>query len=243
MQLWKYLTWEVFHQWKMQQKEINLMPLRKRIHTTVSDKFPAHNTSKNNQIRRAIAAEAARIMSTQSQFNFRVAKLKAVERLGFDLHTTMPSNAEVVSALRAYQEFYGGPQHTRHVQKMREAALIVMRSLETFYPRLVGPVLEGTANEYARVSLHVFNDPPDAIVIHLLDKGLVFHNEQRKIRWHDGSYRQVQLVVTNAKDIEVELTLFSCIDLRQAPPSPVDGRPQRRAPISEVESLLAAVAV
>jgi hypothetical protein len=217
------------------------MPLRKRIHTTVSDKFPTHNTRKTSQIRRAIAAEAARIMSTQSQFNFRVAKLKAAERLGFNLRTTMPSNAEVVSALRAYQEFYGGPQHVHHLQKMRAVALNVMRSLETFCPRLVGPVLEGTADEYARVSLHVFNDPPDAVVIHLLDKGLVFRNEQRKIRWHDGSYRQVQLVVTNAEDIEVELTLFSCIDLRQAPPSPIDGRPQKRAPMSEVESLLAAV--
>jgi len=217
------------------------MPLRKRIHTTVSDKFPDHNSRKNNQVRRAIAAEAARIMSTQSQFNYRVAKLKAAERLGLSPHTTMPSNAEVASALRAYQEFYGGPQHTRHVQKMRAVALNVMRSLETFCPRLVGPVLEGTADVHARVSLHVFNDPPDAVVIHLLDKGLVFHNEHRKIRWHDGTYRQVQLVVTNAEDIEVELTLFSCIDLRQAPPSPVDGRPQRRAPMSEVESLLAAV--
>jgi hypothetical protein len=216
------------------------MPLRKKTHTTVSDTFPTHNTRKTSQIRRAIAAEAARIMSTQSQFNFRVAKLKAAERLGFNLRTNMPSNAEVVSALRAYQEFYGGSQHIHHVQKMREVALNVMRSLETFCPRLVGPVLEGTADEYARVSLHVFNDPPDAVVIHLLDKGLVFRNEQRKIRWHDGSYRQVQLVVTNAEDIEVELTLFSCIDLRQAPPSPIDGRPQKRAPMSEVESLLAA---
>ena len=54
---------------------------------------------------------------------------------------------------------------------MREVALKVMRSLESFHPRLVGPVLEGTADEHARISLHVFNDPPDAVVIHLLDKG------------------------------------------------------------------------
>ena len=87
--------------------------------------------------------------------------------------------------------------------------------------------------------MHVFNDPPDAVVIHLLDRGLVFRNEQRKIRWHDGNYRQVQMLVTNAEDVEVELTLFSCMDLRQAPPSPVDGRPQKRASMSEVKSLLA----
>lgn len=215
------------------------MPLRKRTHTTVSDRFPVHNTKKTSQIRRIIAAEAARIMSTQSLFNYRVAKQKAVERLGINLRTTMPSNAEVESALRAYQGVYGGQRHIRRLQKMRGVALHVMRSLESFCPRLVGPVLEGTADENARVSIHVFNDPPDAVVIHLLDKGIVFRNEQRKIRWHDGNYKQVQLLVTNAEDIEVELALFNCMDLRQAPPSPVDGRPQKRAPLSAVECLLA----
>lgn len=215
------------------------MPLRKRIHTTVSDRLPVHHTKKTNQIRRVIAAEAARIMATQSLFNYRAAKQKAAERLGINLRTNMPSNAEVESALRAYQGIYGGQEHIRHLRNMRRVALSVMRSLEAFNPRLVGPVLEGTADENTRVSIHVFNDPPDAVVIHLLDKGLVFRNEQRKIRWHDGNYRQVQLLVADAEGIEVELTLFNCMDLRQSPPSPVDGRPQKRAPMSEVECLLA----
>lgn len=215
------------------------MPLRKRIHTTVSDKFPTHNTKKTSQIRRNIAAEAARIMATQSLSNFRAAKLKAAERLGINLRSSLPSNAEVESALRVYQGIYGGQQHITHLQNLRRIALNVMRSLDPFSPRLVGPVLEGTADEYTRVTLHVFNDPPDAVVIHLLDRGRIFRNEQRKIRWHDGNYRQVQLVVTNAEGVEVELILFNCMDLRQAPPSPVDGRPQKRAPMSEVECLLA----
>ena len=215
------------------------MPLRKRIHTTVSDKFPAHITKKTSQTRRKIAAEAARIMATQSLSNYRAAKQKAAERLGINLRSSFPSNAEVESALRVYQSIYGGQQHIYHLQKLRKVALSAMHSLKPFCPRLVGPVLEGTADEYARVTLHVFTDPPDAVVIHLLDRGLVFRNEQRKIRWHDGNYRQVQLLVTNAEDVEVELTLFSCMELRQAPPSPVDGRPQKRASISEVESLLA----
>ena len=215
------------------------MPLRKRIHTTVSEKFPAHITKKTSQIRRTIAAEAARIMATQSLSNYRAAKQKAAQRLGVNLRSSLPSNAEVESALRAYQCIYGGQQHIHHLQTLRKIALSVMYSLESFSPRLVGPVLEGTADEHARVTLHVFNDPPDAVVIHLLDNGLVFRNEQRKIRWHDGNHRQVQLLVTNVDDVEVELTLFSYMDLRQAPPSPVDGRPQKRASMSEVECLLA----
>ena len=217
------------------------MPLRKRTHTTASDRFPAHHGAKHDQVRRMIAAEAARIMVTQAQFNYRIAKHKAAERLGAGAHTALPSNAEVESALRAYQAFYGGQQHFTCLQKMRECALRVMRSLNTFHPRLVGPVLEGTADLHSRVSLHVFNDPPDAVAVHLLDRGLVFDNEQRRIRWHDGSYRHVPLLVTNMEDTEVELNLFNYVDLRQAPPSPVNGCPQKRAAITEVECLLAGV--
>ena len=217
------------------------MPVRKRTHTTASDEFPSHKNKKPDQTRRMIAAEAARIMATQAQHNYRIAKQKAAQRLGISMRMALPSNLEVENALRAYQEFYGGQQHTYHLTKMREIALRVMRSLECFYPRLVGPVLDGTANEHARVSLHVFNDPPDRLVVHLLDRGLDFRNEQRRIRWYDGSYRQLPLLVIDVENTEVELALFSYTDLRQAPPCPVDGRPQKRAPLSEVENLLAVV--
>ena len=216
------------------------MPLRKRIHTTVSDKFPGHSSKKASQVRRAIAAEAARIMSTQSQFNYLLAKQKAIERLGINVRTTMPSNAEVESALRAYQGFYGSQQRIDSLQRKREVAVRAMRSLDPFNPRLAGPVLEGTANENARVTLHVFNDPPDAVVMHLLEKGQTYRSEQRKIRWYNGSYRQVQILVTDVEGIEVELLLFDYLDLRQAPPCPINGRPQKRAPVSELECLLSA---
>ena len=218
-----------------------LISARKKIHTIAFEMLTSRNNKKLNQVRREIAAEAARIMVTQAQSNFRIAKQKAAERLGIGTGADLPSNVEVEAALRAYQGFYGGMQHTHHIQKMREIALRVMRSLESFCPRLVGPVLEGTADEHTQISLHVFNDPPDAIAMHLQEHGLRYQVVQRKIRWHDGSYRQVPLLVTDAEGITVELALFSTVDLRQAPLSPVDGRPQKRAPLTEVECLLAGV--
>ena len=215
------------------------MPVKKRTHTTFTDRFSLQAINKQDQTRQIIAAEAARIMVTQSQFNYRIAKQKAAERLRICSGAAMPSNAEVEHALRAYQAFYGGQRHSSHLQVLRSIALTVMRSLQTFRPRLVGPVLDGTADEHARISLHVFNDPPDAVALHLLDNKMAFRDESRRIRWHDGSYRRVPLLVTDREDVEVELTLFNCLDLRQAPLSPVDGRPLKRAPLSEVECLLA----
>ncbi|MEJ2535276.1 MAG: hypothetical protein P8008_07400 [Gammaproteobacteria bacterium] len=142
--------------------------------------------------------------------------------------------------LRAYQGIFGGDAHTQHLQHLRETAVTVMRRLDAFCPRLVGPVLDGTADSHSRISLHLFHDPPEEVLFHLQDLGVGFHEEQRRIRWHDGTHRALQLLVTEVSGITVELALFGSIDLRQAPPSPVDGRPQRRARLYEVESLLAA---
>ena len=71
------------------------MQERKRTHTTVSEKHSAHNHKKSSHARRSIAAEAARIMATQAQHNYRIAKQKAVQRLGISTHTSLPSNVEV----------------------------------------------------------------------------------------------------------------------------------------------------
>lgn len=122
------------------------MSTRKMIHTTAFDRLSTRNNRKLKQTRREIAAKAARIMATQAQNNFRLAKQKAAESLGIRTRVALPSNVEVAAALREYQGFYGGTQHLNHIQKLREIATRVMRSLESFCPRLVGPVLEGTAD-------------------------------------------------------------------------------------------------
>jgi hypothetical protein len=191
------------------------------------------------QLRRDVAAEAARIMATEAQHNYRAAKQKAAARVGVSSRLALPSNREVEAALRAYQGFYGGDQHDRWLASLRETAVKVMHSLQPYDPRLVGPVLEGTADRYSRISVHLFCDPPDAVAMDLSERGVGFHHEERKIRWHDGNHRRIQMLVTEADGRTVELVLFERKDLRQAPPCPVHGHPQRRAPLPEVECLLA----
>lgn len=224
------------------------MPRRKKTRTTYSEPVyaPEPRTSaqsrsarKMQQLRRDIAAEAARIMATESQRNYLVAKQKAAARIGVSSRLALPSNREIEAALRAYQGFYGGEQHDRELQTLRRAAVRVMHALDLYCPRLVGPVLEGTADQHSRVSVHVFSDPPEAVVADLRERGLAFRSEERRIRWHDGTYRRVQMAVTEADGCTVELILLERKDLRQAPPCPVRGQPQKRAPVAEVECLLA----
>lgn len=221
------------------------MSRQKKTHTTSISRQAGsvhmpRNAGKIKHIRREIANEAARILATEGQRNYMAAKRKAAERIGVKARLALPSNVEVEEALRAYQGFYGGQHHANNLQRLRATAIKVMRRLDPFSPRLVGPVLDGTADHHSRVSLHLFNDPPDAIALQLQEDGVPFRQEQRKIRWHDGSHRDIQLLVTDVRGTSVELALFNSIDLRQAPPSPVDGKPQKRARLPEVEGLLAA---
>jgi hypothetical protein len=224
------------------------MPRRKKTHTTFTDlPLPVHegaaavprSVRKMRQIRRDVAAEAAKIMATEAQRNFKTAKQKAAARIGVSSRLALPSNREIETALRAYQGFFGGERHDHQIATLRETAILVMQALEPFNPRLVGPVLDGTADQYSRVSLHLFSDPIDEVILELKQRGISYRQEERVIRWHDGSHRRLPLLVTEAQGIPVELILFSCKDLRQAPPCPIDGHPQKRAPIAEVECLLA----
>lgn len=187
--------------------------------------------------KREVAAEAARIMATEGQRNYLAAKQKAATRLGFSGALALPSNKDVENELKSYQNLYGGNGRQEHLNRLREAALEAMDFLVAFQPKLVGPVLDGTADRHSRVSLHVFSEIPDEVGLFLAENGIPFREENRRIRWHTGSHKDLALLVTEAGDVTVELCLYQTKDLRQAPPSPVDGRPQRRASRQEVQLL------
>jgi hypothetical protein len=188
-------------------------------------------------VRLDIAAEAARIIATEGQQNYHAAKKKAAERRGVSDRLALPRNLEVKDALRTYLELYGGSTHTDNLASLRRAAVTAMHWLDKFTPRLVGAVLDGTASEHSRAGLHVFADSTESVILHFLENGKPFSEEQRQIRWFDGKHRTVPLVVFEQDGFTIELTIFEPVHLRQSPPSPIDGKPQRRASLAEAESL------
>jgi len=190
------------------------------------------------QARQEVAAEAARILATEGQHNYHAAKKKAAERIGVSERLALPSNIEVKDALLIYQALYGGRAHQDNIDILRRTALQAMQVLDDFQPRLVGSVLDGTANAHSRVALHVFADAIETLVLFLLERGIAFDQQQRQIRWFNGEHRMVQVVVLELQGTEIEMTVFQPLHLRQSPPSPIDGRPQRRASLAEVEILL-----
>lgn len=198
-----------------------------------------HPTRSDN-LRRALAQEAARIMAEHGIRDFRIAKRKAAERLGVvDGSALLPKNSEIESALAEYQRLFGGESHLSALLAQRRAALSAMRYLREFEPRLVGPVLSGTATQHSQVQLHLFAERAESVALRLLDRGIAHEVTERRVRLDPERIRAFPGVRFQVGDQAIEATVFPPDGIRQAPASPVDGRPMRRASTLEVQALLA----
>ena len=115
--------------------------------------------------------------------------------------------------------------------------------LADFEPRLVGPVLAGTATEHNDIQLHLFAEQPESITFRLMDLGIDHDVVERRVRY--GSDRVVAYpgVHFEVDDHMVDATVFPIDGIRQAPVSPVDGKPMRRIDAAELEVLLDANAI
>ncbi|TLZ30122.1 MAG: hypothetical protein E6K29_07760 [Gammaproteobacteria bacterium] len=190
-------------------------------------------------LRRALAQEAARLMAEHGIRDFLVAKRKAAERLGvIDGVALLPKNSEIESALAEYQRLFRGASHLEALEAQRRAALAAMRYLREFAPRLVGPVLSGTATEYTEVQLHLFAERVESVTLKLLDGGIPHELTEKRLKLNAELVRPFPGVRFEVDDQPIEATVFPTDGIRQAPMSPVDGRPMRRADAGEVEALL-----
>jgi hypothetical protein len=195
--------------------------------------------TRGDNLRRALAQEAARIMAEHGIRDFRVAKRKAVERLGVtDGSALLPKNSEIESALAEYQRLFGGDSHLTALDAQRRAALSAMRYLREFSPRLVGAVLSGTATEHSEVQLHLFADRAESVTLKLLDEGIPHEVTEKRVKFNPEHIRAFPGVRFEMEEQPIEATVFPTDGIRQAPVSPVDGRPMRRANTFEVEALL-----
>jgi hypothetical protein len=190
-------------------------------------------------LRRALAQEAARVMAEHGVRDFLVAKRKAAERFGVVDGAVLPRNSEIEEALAEYQRLFGGEEHVESLYAQRLAALEAMRALAPFQPRLVGPVLTGTATEHAHVQLHVFADRAESVAFRLMDQGVPYQMGEKRLKLNADRVLLQPVLEIEIDAQPIEIVVFPVDGIRQAPVSPVDGRPLRRADTGEVEALLA----
>lgn len=195
-------------------------------------------STKDQQMRLRLAQEAARIIEEEGIRDFHSAKRKAAAHLGATDTRNMPSNTEIEQALIEYQRLFKANTQPNHLRELREAALHALRFFTSFHPRLVGSVLSGTANAHSDVNLHLFTDVPEDVALFLMQEGIPYDTGERRLRLSNGDSANYPVYRFLAGDTRLDLTVFPIDGERQAPRSPVDGKPMRRAGLAAVEELL-----
>jgi hypothetical protein len=200
----------------------------------------ARHRPRTDMLRQAIAREAARLMIEHGHEDYGIAKRKAAERFGVTDLAVLPKNTEIEEALAEHQRLFVPDTHANELSAMRSTALEAMRLFADFEPRLVGPLLTGTATAHNDITLHLFSDTPESVAVRLIDRSIPHEFGERRFRMQRDGVEAYPVVRFHAGGHDVDATIFPLDGIRQAPPGPVDGRPMRRATTEEVASLLAA---
>jgi hypothetical protein len=190
-------------------------------------------------LRERLAQAAARLMIEHGIKDFGLAKRKAAERLGVRDKGALPSNAQIEASLAERQRIFEPQAHEQRLERLRRIALSVMDQLQAFQPRLVGSVLTGTATTNSSIELHAFSDSPETVAAALEEHRVALRDCQRRYRYNSQRIALVPGYRFVRDGAEVVVLTFPENGVREAPLSPVDQRPMRRAGRGEVSGLVA----
>ncbi|MGD8483333.1 MAG: hypothetical protein PVJ63_09035 [Thioalkalispiraceae bacterium] len=198
----------------------------------------AKRSHKDWQMRQRLAQEAAQILLQRGNRDFHAAKQKAAEHLGVPDTRNLPNNAEIEQALMEYQRIFHADSQSQSLGHLREVAVEAMQFLQDFRPRLVGAVLNGSADQNSPVVLHVFASSPEEVKLFLLHNRIPHEEGHKSVRFTAARSEDLPLYRFMADDVRIELIVFNERQ-KQPPLSPVDGRPMKRGDVVDVETLLA----
>jgi len=190
------------------------------------------------EARQRVAIEAARLMSEGGLRDYRHAKLKAAGRLGITDESFLPPNQAIEDALREHQRLFGSG-HAATLRALRGTAAEAMAFFGEHEPRLVGAVLDGTADEHSAVCLHLYTEHPEAVLDLLGRHRIPYEELDRRLRLDHQRSDDCPALRFQAGAATVDITLLPYDRLRQAPLDRVTGRPMRRAGLAAVRALLA----
>lgn len=198
-----------------------------------------HAETRARERRHRLAHEAARLMAEGGIRDFHLAKRKAASRLGIHDDASLPRNREIEDALREYQRLFVGAGQVDAVRERREAAARALAFFEPFAPRLVGPVLEGTADAHSAVMLHLHADDPESVARFIEAHGIPAESRMRRLRLDRQRTGDFDVWLFAAEGLGFDATVLPGACIRQAPLSAIDEKPMQRASRAQLERLIA----
>lgn len=182
--------------------------------------------------------EAARLICEEGYADYRVARLKAAERLGLGRGDNPPDPVRIEAAVIARQQLFGGERYRQGLLAMRRAALQAMRLLAAYQPKLAGSAVSGAIGRGHRVQLHLIADQAEAVEMLLHDRHIPFEQDERRYRLADGRDVDIALLRFEADAIGIDIAVFDPGSERHPPLSQVTGKPARRLTAEQLRVLL-----
>lgn len=197
------------------------------------DRRPTTRTTQHG-----IAQTAARLLVEGMASDFGTAKRKAAAQLGMHDQRQLPDNRTVQNAVVEYQRIFEARELPERIARLRADALTAMKFVVDFEPRLVGPVLYGTAFAHSPVTLHVFTDEVERLSRFLLEHRVRFRIGDKTLRIGPRESETYARYSVWMHDTEFELIAMPRVRLAHPPLCPLDGAPYRRMSAAELAALI-----
>ena len=185
-----------------------------------------------------LARAAARILIDGEADDFGDAKRRAADYLGLTETRSFPDNRQVMSAIVEYQRLFDAAGTAERTIELRQVALAAMKNLAEFEPRLVGPVLYGTAFEHSPITLHLFSDELEAVTRFFMARRIPHTLDERSFRLGGRQFENFIVVAVEFQQQALDLVVMPHVRLAHPPLSPLDGAPYRRLAMPGLAALL-----
>jgi len=162
-------------------------------------------------LRNRVAQEAALLLYTSQEKEYKQAKKRATETLGARI---LPSNFEVAEELDRIADEREGNKKRELLKRMRKEAKQIMTALKEFSPRLVGSVWRGTARKNSDIDIYAFSQDANQVT-DLLQKN---HYNTKDSEWRSvtkngnkQSSLHIHLVLESGDAAEIVVRSPDCI--------------------------------
>jgi predicted nucleotidyltransferase len=163
-------------------------------------------------LRKKVAREAALLLYTMQEREFKQAKERAAKILGLRI---MPTNLEVAEELDSIAEEYEGSERKERLIRMRKEALEIMESLREFNPRLIGSVWRGTANKNSDIDIVIFSQKRDFLMDILRGKGFKIARTELTPAIKNGSGEALHIYISFPSGDEAEVVVKGLEDMQR----------------------------
>ena len=159
----------------------------------------------SERLRKKVAREAAFLLYTSQEKEYKQAKRRATQTLGVHV---LPSNIEVAKELDKISEEKEGLSRQERLVQMRREALKIMEALKNFHPKLVGSVWRGTIHKSSDIDITTFSHDPEDVCIEL-QKGnfKIAKTEWRSVTKQGEKEASFHIHVLLSSDSEAEVVV------------------------------------